>query len=156
MRVNDAVLGSVLLAFAVALALYAQTFPDIPGQQYGASVFPTLVAAGFAASGALLVLSGVRNRAPLVAWADWARERHGVRNVVITVLAVVFYILASERLGFMLTMAPILLVLLRLFGVGWPMAVTVAILMTLLIQYAFGSLLYVPLPWGLLAPVRWW
>ena len=156
MRVNDALLGALLVVFAVTLAFYAQTFPNVPGQQYGASVFPTLVALGFLGTGILMIISGLRARAPLVAWADWARERHGVRNVVITVLAVVFYILASERLGFMLTMAPILLVLLRLFGVGWPMAVTVAILMTLLIQYAFGSLLYVPLPWGLLAPVRWW
>ena len=156
MRVNDALLGALLVVFAVTLAFYAQTFPNVPGQQYGASVFPTLVALGFLGTGILMIISGLRARAPLVAWADWARERHGLRNVVITVLAVVFYIVASERLGFMLTMAPILLVLLRLFGVAWLMAIVVAIVMTLMIQYGFGTWLYVPLPWGLLAPVRWW
>jgi len=35
-------------------------------------------------------------------------------------------------------------------------SIAVAILVTLLIQYLFGTWLYVPLPWGLLAPVRWW
>lgn len=156
MRVNDALLGALLIALAVALALYAQTFPNVPGQEYGAAVFPTLVAIGLLGSGALLVRSGLRSRAPAIAWADWSRERHGVRNVLITIALIVFYIVASDRLGFMVVTAPTLLVLLRLFGVGWMTSIAVAILVTLLIQYLFGTWLYVPLPWGLLAPVRWW
>ena len=44
MRINDAILGAVLLAFAVAVGLYARTLPAIPGQEYGASVFPTWIA----------------------------------------------------------------------------------------------------------------
>jgi putative tricarboxylic transport membrane protein len=156
MRVNDAIIGAALLVFAVALAAYSRTFPDIPGQQYGAAVFPTLIAVGLAGSGILMIVSGIREHAPAIVWADWARDRHGVRNAVLTILLVVFYIVASERLGFLLTMAPILLVLLRLFGVRWLTSIVVAVLLTLLIQYAFGRLLYVPLPWGLLAPFRLW
>lgn len=155
MRFNDAVLGSVLIVFAAALATYSRTFPDIPGQQYGASVFPTLIALGLAGSGVMLVVSGLRQHAPLVVWADWARERHGVRNVVIVILLVIFYIVASRRLGFILTMAPMLLALLRLFGVGWLLGIAVATGTALVIQYSFGDLLYVPLPWGVLAPLRW-
>lgn len=155
MRFNDAAIGSVLIVLAAALAVYAQTFPDIPGQQYGASVFPTLVAVGFAGSGMVLIASGLRQSAPLVAWADWARDRHGVRNVAIVVLLVLFYILASDRLGFILTMAPILFILLRLFSVGLALSLAIAVGVTLLIQHVFGSYLYVPLPWGVLAPFRW-
>jgi putative tricarboxylic transport membrane protein len=155
MRLNDAVTGAVLLAFAAALALWSQTFPPIPGQQYGAAVFPTLVAAGLAGCGMLMMASGIRQGGPVLAWADWARERHGARNVVVTVAAVLFYILASDALGFILTMAPILLVMLRLLGVPWLAAIALAIIVTLLIQYLFGSLLYVPLPWGVLSPWRW-
>ena len=155
MRLNDALIGIALFVFALALAIYSQTFPAIPGQQYGAAVFPTLIAVGFAGSGLLLILSGIRQHAPLVAWADWARERHGLRNVVVTIAAILFYILASEPLGFILTMAPILLLMLRLFGVRWLTSITVAVLVTLLTQYIFGEFLYVPLPWGLLAPFRW-
>jgi len=155
MRVNDLILGSALLLFAVALGFYAQTFPDIPGQQYGASVFPTAIACGFAGSGLIMIASALRQNAPLVIWADWARERHGLRNVVVTILAILFYILASDRLGFILTMVPILLVMLRLFGVGWIVTVTASIGVTLAIQYLFSEFLYVPLPWGVLAPLRW-
>jgi putative tricarboxylic transport membrane protein len=156
MRLNDAVTGAFLLAFAAAVAFWSQSFPAIPGQQYGASVFPTLVAAGLAGCGILLIASGVRQGGPVVAWADWARERHGLRNVLVTVAAILFYIVAADTLGFMLTMAPILLLLFRLLGVSWLVSVALAILVTLVVQYIFGSFLYVPLPWGLLKPVRWW
>lgn len=155
MRVNDAVTGAVLIALAALLAFWSQSFPDIPGQQYGAAVFPTLIAAGLAGSGILLVASGIRHGGPAVAWADWARERHGLRNVVVTLAAIFFYILAAEWLGFILTMVPILVVMLRLLGVGWLTSVATAVLVTFAIHYLFVNQLYVPLPWGLLAPVRW-
>ena len=156
MRLNDAVTGAVLLIFAAVLAWWSQGFPAIPGQQYGAAVFPTLVAAGLAGCGILLIGSGVRQGGPVVAWADWARERHGLRNVLVTIGAILFYIVAADTFGFMLTMAPILLLLFRLLAVNWLLSVVLAILVTLAVQYIFGSILYVPLPWGLLTPVRWW
>ena len=51
MRVNDAITGFALLAFAIATFAYARTLPAIPGQDYGAAVFPMLVAAGLAGCG---------------------------------------------------------------------------------------------------------
>ncbi len=156
MRLNDAVIGVFLIVFAAALGVWSQTFPAIPGQQYGAAVFPTMVAAGLAGCGVLLIGSGVRQGGAVVAWADWARERHGLRNVLVTVAAILFYIVAADTLGFMLTMAPILLILFRLLSVGWLLSLALAVLVTLAVQYIFGSMLYVPLPWGLLTPVRWW
>lgn len=155
MRLNDAITGAALLVLAAALAFWSQGFPDIPGQQYGAAVFPTLIAAGLAGSGVLLIASGMRRGGPAVAWADWARERHGSRNVVVTIAAILFYILAADTVGFIPTMAPILLVMLRLLGVGWLTSIALSILVTLLIHTLFVKQLYVPLPWGLLAPVRW-
>jgi putative tricarboxylic transport membrane protein len=156
MRLNDAVLGLLLLIGAAALAYTAQSFPAVRGQQYGADVFPTIVAAGFALCGIALLASGLRARRPVLEWADWARERHGVRNVLIVIGCVVFYILFSRQLGFLLTMAPLLVILLRLFGVGWIVSFVVAVSVSLAILYGFGRLLMVPLPWGVLAPYRWW
>ena len=62
MRVNDAIIGAVLIALAAALAFWSQSFPDIPGQQYGAAVFPTLIAVGLPGSGVLLIVSGMRQQ----------------------------------------------------------------------------------------------
>ncbi len=156
MRLNDAVLGALLLVFAAGLALASRGFPSVPGQDYGASAFPTLIALGFALCGIVLVVSGLKARMPVVVWTDWARDRTGRVNVLATIAAVVFYILAADWLGFIPAMTLILVALLRRFGVGWAATIVVAILTPLLMQYLFGSLLLVPLPWGVLAPIRWW
>lgn len=155
MNLNDAIIGAVLIVSAAALAFWSQGFPDVPGQQYGAAVFPTLIAAGLAGSGVLLVASGMRQGNPAVTWADWARDGHGLRNVLVTAGAILFYIVAADYVGFILTMAPILVVLFRLLGVRWLTSVALSALATLIIHYLFVKQLYVPLPWGLLAPVRW-
>ena len=155
MRLNDAVTGAVLIALAAALAFWSRGFPDIPGQQYGAAVFPTLIAAGLAGSGLLLVAAGIRQGRPVIAWADWAAERHGLRNVVVTLAAILFYILAADVLGFILTMTPILLILFRLLHVGWLTSIGMSVAATLVIHYLFVNQLYVPLPWGLMEPIRW-
>jgi putative tricarboxylic transport membrane protein len=155
MRLNDALLGSLLLVLAAALAAIARTFPPVPGQDYGASAFPTLVAAGFAGCGLVLIRSGLRERAPLVVFRDWTRSPSRVIDVLATIAAVVFYIFAAEPLGFIPTTALILLALLRRFGVGWAASLAIAIATPLVMQFLFGRLLLVPLPWGLLAPIRW-
>lgn len=156
MRLNDALLGLILLVFAGGLGFVARDFPSVPGQDYGASAFPTLIAVGFAGCGLVLIASGLRARTPLVTWHDWVRSPSGRINVLAIMASVVFYVAAADVLGFMLAMALILLVLLRLFGVGWGVAMAASLATPVAMQYLFGSLLLVPLPWGFLAPVRWW
>ncbi|MBA3324114.1 MAG: tripartite tricarboxylate transporter TctB family protein [Rhodobacteraceae bacterium] len=155
MRLNDAVLGCIFLLVAVAVALTARGFPAVPGQDYGASSFPMLIAAGFAGCGLVLIRSGLRERTPLVEWRPWTRNSGLVVNVLAIIFAVVFYILVSAWLGFIPTTALILVALLRRFRVGWGTTLALAILAPLIMQYMFGNLLLVPLPWGLLAPIRW-
>jgi putative tricarboxylic transport membrane protein len=155
MRLNDAVLGLLLIVLAGAMAWISRGFPAVPGQEYGASVFPTLVAVGFAGCGAVLIAKGLRAHAPAIAWQDWTRDRRGRLNVFATIAAVVLYVLVAGTLGFIPTIALILAVLLRLFGVGWAVTAVVALATPLVMQYLFGNLLLVPLPWGLLEPVRW-
>jgi putative tricarboxylic transport membrane protein len=156
MRLNDALLGLLLIAFAGAMSWRAQFFPSVPGQNIGAAAFPTLIAGGFAFCGVVLLAAGLRARAPAVIWGDWTRDRRAILNVVATIGSVVFYLLAARGLGFIPTVALILLVLQRLFGVGWATTLIVALLAPVVMQYLFGRILLVPLPWGMLAPVRPW
>ena len=156
MRLNDALLGLLLFGVAAALYLGSRDFRPIPGQQIGAGAFPTVLATGFALCGVILVISGLRSRLPAIVWTDWTREPDGIRNVVVIIALVIFYIAFSRQLGFMLTMAPIILIMLRLFDVGWLLSLTIAVIAVLGMQYLFGRFLLVPLPWGLLTPIRWW
>jgi putative tricarboxylic transport membrane protein len=152
MRVNDAVIGSVLLAFAIAVFAYARTLPAIPGQEYGAAVFPMLIAVGLSGCAVLLIGSGLRHWQGPVVWDAWARTHHAWRNLAITFGLVLFYILASGPLGFVPVSVVILLALLVMMGTRWWVAALVAVGATLLIQQTFAGLLRVPLPLGLLGP----
>jgi putative tricarboxylic transport membrane protein len=157
LKVNDAVGGAVFLAAAAAIALYARTLPAIPGQQYGAGAFPTLIAAGFAGCGLWLTVQGVRARAsqPLLERAAWMRRPRAVRNLFATLALVLAYVLFSEAIGFVPIALAILFCLFVLLGVRPLPALGIAAAATLLIHAAFYKLLRVPLPWGVLEPFAW-
>lgn len=155
MRLNDALLGAILLVVAAVLGYVARGFPAVPGQDYGASAFPTLIAVGFAGCGLVLIRQGLKEKAPLVIWRDWTRDHRHVVNVLSIIAATLFYIFVADRLGFILTTATLLLALLLRFRVRWTTAVAIAVAIPVIMQYLFGNLLLVPLPWGLLAPIRW-
>jgi putative tricarboxylic transport membrane protein len=151
MRVNDAITGFALLAFAIATFAYARTLPAIPGQDYGAAVFPMLVATGLAGCGALLIASGLRHWQGAVVWDDWARTHHAWTKVAVVFALVLAYILAAPAIGFVPMSVLILLIFMMMMGVRWWMAAGVAVVATVLIQQTFGWL-RVPLPLGLLGP----
>jgi putative tricarboxylic transport membrane protein len=152
MRINDAVIGAALLVFAMVVFAVARTFPAIPGQEYGAAVFPMVIAVGLGGCGALLVASGIRNWDGAVSWSGWARTHHAWAKLAVVAALVVFYILGASVLGFIPTSVLILLVFLMTMGVRWWVAIVVAIAVTLLIQQTFVGLLRVPLPLGLFGP----
>lgn len=156
MRLNDAVLGLVLLIFAAAMMAYTTTFPAMPGQNYGPALFPLLIGVGMAACGLLLIAQGLRARrvagGRLVAWTAPASGR---LNLLLVLAALLFYILASDWLGFIPTAILILTPLLLRLGTRPAAALAVAVAATLVIHTLFARLLLVPLPWGLLAPVAW-
>jgi putative tricarboxylic transport membrane protein len=154
MRFNDAVLGGALLVFSIVIGLWSQSFPAIPGQEYGAAVFPTTVAIGMGLCSLVLIVSGLRQKGAALALGDWAQERHGFVRILVVIASVIFYILAAKPFGFIPTMTLVLLVNLRQLGVGWLQAVVIAIAIALLIQWSFGDLLHVPLPWGILSAYR--
>jgi putative tricarboxylic transport membrane protein len=157
MRFNDAVFGVLLIAFAIAEIAYTRTFPTLHGQAYGPDLFPILIGVGFLITGAILTWQGLAQRAaqPLFEVGAWAADRRNVVNFALVLLALLFYILASDWLGFVPTAFMIMLVLLKSFGGGWVTALVIAALTTLGVQALFARLLLVPLPWGLLQPVAW-
>jgi len=152
MRINDAIIGAVLLAFAIATFAYARTLPAIPGQEYGAAVFPMVIAIGIAGCGIMLIASGLRHWQGAVAWNDWARTHHSWVRLAVVAILILAYILAAPILGFAPVSILILLIFMLMMGVRWWIAAVVAVAATLLIQQTFGGLLRVPLPLGLLGP----
>lgn len=156
MRLSDTMLGILLAVFGLALGLYAQSFPDIPGQKYGAAVFPVMISFGFFVCGMLLTISGLRSApAPLITRSEWTRKPGALLAVAITIVCVMAYVLFARQIGFIPMAVAILMVLFRMLNVPWLKAIFYAIASALLCDFVFRGLLLVPLPFGYMPRPPW-
>lgn len=154
MKVSDVLTGILLAIFGLAVILYAQTFPPIPGQDFGPRAFPSIIGAGFVFCAFFLIRSGLKAQ-PRAAWlklSDEFRSSHSVFRFALVPIAIIAYVLFSDSVGFMVFSVLFLLVLFLAFGVRPLKAVLVAVIGGALIFYGFYSLLHVPLSWGVLEP----
>lgn len=145
---KDLVFGAIFIALGVTVWLLAREFPAVPGMQYGADLFPSLIAIGMTLGGLLLSISALRQlrtygpdrstpRLPLPSFA-----------VILPCLLVVAYIYLSEVLGAAPMMLLIMLVLLIQRGVRVLPAIAISTVAAAVISLSFGHLLKVPLPVG--------
>jgi len=86
---------------------------------------------------------------------EWLRSSRHVGGFAVLVAVNVFYLLAVDTIGFLITGFVYLLALMWVLRVRLMIAIPTAIVMTLGIHYAFYKLLRVPLPWGILTPYAW-
>jgi putative tricarboxylic transport membrane protein len=95
-RLNDAVIGVVLILFALAMIAYTRTFPAMPGQDYGPALFPTLIGIGLIVAGVILTVSGLRRRRgePVFGGGEWLRSGGHLVNFLAVVGGLVLYIVA--------------------------------------------------------------
>ncbi len=157
MKLNDAIFGLLLLVLGGTVLGMVQSFPKIPGQQVGPALFPGLIAVGLCVGGLILVVRGWNARAsqPWFAWEDWVSSPRHLTGFLVLVGSVVFYMLVSQRLGFLISSALILTSLFYVLKVPLARAVLIAAIATLVIHFAFYKLLRVPLPWGVLTNYAW-
>ena len=153
MKINDAVWGALLLALSAAVLVAIRSFPNIPGQNIGPGAFPGLIAVALAGCALILVVRGVRDlRAGgrLVVLGAWLRSPRHVVNFLLACAAIVFYLVAVNRLGFLVTATLLLLALFLQLRVKPWLAAMVALAAAFAIHLAFYKLLRVALPWGVL------
>ncbi len=157
MKLSDAVFGLLLLALGAAVIAVVSSYPTIPAQRVGPSLFPGLIAVGLVIGGLILIVRGWRERGtvPWVRFEPWVRSPRHVAGVLGVIGSVIFYIVAVDWLGFFLTSLLILTISFRLFGVALGRSILIAAIATFVIHFAFYKLLRVPLPWGLLTNYAW-
>ncbi len=156
MQVTDRITGGVLVALGAAAAWSGSRLPAVPGQDIGPAVFPMVIGFGLIGCGALIALGIGRSfEAPAVDEPSSApKPRLGAIGVVVPPALLLFYVLASETLGFLLTAAIMALVAGLALGSRLSIAIPVALGAPLLVHLAFYKLLRVPLPEGLI-PAPW-
>jgi putative tricarboxylic transport membrane protein len=162
MKISDIISGSILIVFGTAAALHARTFPHsemVGFKAFGPGFFPSLIGALLAASGVLLIVRHVvnmrRGRASqhLVELAAWYRSPRRLINVLLVPGALLFYVLASNSLGYILSAFVILFVLIYRYGKRLLSATIIAVVATGVSFWVFNRLLFVPLPAGILKPL---
>lgn len=159
MRVNDAIVGSLLIGAATWIFGQAQSFPNAPGQQFGPWLFPSIAAIGLALCGAKMVFDGLRARRVVnhtwIQVPQWMQGRRAILNMLSVPLAVLFYLYFAPVLGFMPTAFIMVASLALQFGGRLLPSLATAAIIVLLIHVAFYILLRVPLPLGLLQHVMY-
>lgn len=125
----------------------------------GPRVFPILVGVGLLVSAGLLYLetlaAGGRASTPLVANTESdpvPASRHGLAPVLIVLGLTLAYYLVFERLGYLVSTAIYLFVMLAVFNRGrrW-LNLTIAVFGSVVLYLIFSTFLQVPLPPGLLS-----
>ena len=150
MQQIDRWLGLALGLLAGAVLWSARAFPAVPGQKVGAGFLPMIVGVGLLLCGIALVLRSIRRRYAVEQAVAPGSEHFGSSAVVIGVI--VFYILAADKLGFLIVAPLCLIAMFKALRVAWLPALLWAAAGTLLVHVAFYKLLRVPLPWGVFRP----
>lgn len=158
MRVNDAVLGLLVMLVAGVVFALATSFPKQPLQEYGPGFFPMLLSGLLAASGLALLVQGLREqpRRAMLSLSEWWRRPAALGNVLAVPLAIGFYIVASPGLGFIPCSLLILFALALKFGASATASLLLAAGTTAAMHLVFVKVLGVPLPWGLLERIVYW
>lgn len=158
MHLSDRVTG-LFLAILGSLAFWGGSrLPAVPGQDVGPAVFPMVVGGGLVACG-LLIAVGIghsfedEEAEPVEAHEGLARWLGSWRALAAFVppALLLFYVLASERLGFLPTAFVIVLVAAVALGASLRLSLAMAVGAPPLVHLVFYKLLRVPLPEGLLA-----
>jgi putative tricarboxylic transport membrane protein len=152
MKLHDSIVAAVFLVLAIAVVAGAQAFPPAPGQPVGPALFPTAVGICLGVASVVLLVHSLAPSGPRV-WAAWSPDLRRPRTLIGFLLApaaVVFYLAASESIGFLPCSVVILIALFTAYGVRFRLGLPLAIVGSLVIYALFSRLLSVPLPAGLL------
>lgn len=152
MRLNDAILGVIVIIGSLLAIWEARSYSALPGVPYGPGLFPTVVAVAMIFGGLLLIFKGLTNR-KTSGWLvldPWAKKGRTYCTLGIIFGSLLFYIFFSEKFGFLITSWCILLLLLMwtrgkqhiistmLITLGFPV----------IVYFLFATMLRIPLPRG--------
>jgi putative tricarboxylic transport membrane protein len=163
MRLSDRVTGLFLVGLGSLTTYGGSLLPPVPGQPVGPNVFPIVIGIGLAICG-LMIAFGIghtfEDEEELVPLEDGQQAAAAPRSKLYRLRALfppvllLFYVVASERIGFILTAGLIVLATSSALGARLRLALPLAVLAPIGIHLIFAKLLRVPLPIGLI-PMPW-
>lgn len=155
MRLNDTILGVLILVFGLAIVIASLELPDMPGQEVGPDLFPTIIGAGFILCGAFMAWRARKDwrGQALVSFEAWRGGSRKIVAVVWLIGGMVVYIAVFDWAGFILLSMVYTGGLMFILGVRPLPAVFWSLGLTLFVYELFTRMLYVPLPGGFLGNI---
>jgi len=158
MHLSDRSTGGFLVVLGALAFWGGSRLPGVPGQDIGPAVFPMVIGAALVLCGTLIALGIGRSfeepdpepeeaHAGLALWLG----RRRVLAALVPPALLVFYALASETLGFLISAFVMVLLTALALGASVRLAAGMALGAPPLVHLVFYKLLRVPLPEGLLA-----
>lgn len=152
-KLSELLAGLVVTALGIYVLVEAQGFPTLPGNDYGADLFPKIIGLVLTLGGAWVFIKAVhpfllarlqRPATPL------SHTLLFLFRLILPLLLIIAYLLLADTLGAILTLTLLVIILMLCNGVRWPLAIVLAAATSAVIWFAFVYMLKVPLPLGVL------
>jgi putative tricarboxylic transport membrane protein len=150
MKKNDIIAGCIFIAVGVFIFTQTITYPSLEKGHPGPGLFPNLLALLFIAFGGTLVWKARRPSSQEELEPEAVLGPRRLSNAFYVIGIVVVYVLIVDYLGFLITSAVLLSLLMKKLRVSLWKSVAASIAITLFINILFSKILRVPLPYGIL------
>lgn len=146
MKKNDFIAGGLFIALGLFIFTQTFTYPSLEKGHPGPDLFPNILAILFIGFGLALILKA-RKLLPKTEMPCSTPKR--ISNAFFVVGIVAAYVILVNRVGFLITSAILLFILMKKLEVTLFKSVITSVLITLFINLLFSKILRVPLPYGI-------
>ncbi len=148
MKKNDIVFGAIFAALGIFIFTQTLFYPSLEKGHPGPGLFPNLLAVLFIIFGGILILKARKPPAPGEE-EPVPSARRKVSNAFLVLGVVVVYVAVVDLLGFLVTSAILLFILMKKLGAPAVRSAVASVCITLFINVMFLKILRVPLPPGI-------
>ena len=152
MKKNDIVAGLIFIALGIFIFTQTVSYPSLEKGHPGPGLFPNLLAILFIAFGGVLAFKARKPTSLPEGGPEIPAAPKRIFNAFFVLAIIVIFVAAVNIVGFLITSAVLLFVLMKRLGVTILKSAIAGLVITLFINLMFSKILRVPLPPGIL---RW-
>jgi putative tricarboxylic transport membrane protein len=147
MKKNDIIAGGIFIALGIFIFTQTWNYPSPEKGHPGPDLFPNILALLFIGFGLALI---IKARKLIFAKAEIVSGPRRISNALIVLAIVAVYVGVVNFVGFLVTSAVLLFLLMKKLGVTILKSAVASVIITLFINLMFSKILRVPLPYGIL------
>lgn len=149
MRKANFIASGLFVAFAIFIITLSSTYPPSNHGVPGPGIFPIIIASIIILSAIALVFFTIKSKA--MADTEVDLKSKNIINVYIAMTGLIIYLLLLPMVGFVSTTFVMLMLYIKWFSKrSWWKCIVISLVFTLAIFFLFGTVLNVPIRFGLI------